>query len=145
MADVSPQVIVIALGLSAFKPEAAAIESGRIMLKRLRDLASREENFAFETTLATRSYATWLRRLKRQGYNFHLIFLWLGSPELALRRVRERVLMGGHDVPEGIVRRRYVKGIGATSSGSTRRWQTRGSCMIIPCRERRHVSRAGGE
>jgi predicted ABC-type ATPase len=77
----------IALGLSAFRPEAAAIESGRIMLKRLRELAGRKENFAFETTLSTRSYATWLRRLKHQGYNFHLIFLWLRSPELAVRRV----------------------------------------------------------
>lgn len=97
----------IALGLSAFSPEAAAIESGRIMLKRLRDLAERKEHFAFETTLSTRSYAAWLGRLKRDGYNFHLVFLWLQSPELALRRVRERVLAGGHDVPEQIVRRRY--------------------------------------
>jgi predicted ABC-type ATPase len=102
----------IALGLSAFKPEAAAIESGRIMLKRLRELAERKENFAFETTLSARSYAAWLGRLKRQGYNFHLIFLWLRSPELAVRRVRERVSAGGHDVPEDIIRRRYAKGVG---------------------------------
>ncbi|MFL6336009.1 MAG: zeta toxin family protein [Pyrinomonadaceae bacterium] len=102
----------IAHGLSAFSPEAAAIESGRIMLKRLRDLASRKETFAFETTLSTLSYATWLGRLKREGYNFHLIFLWLQSPELALRRVGERVSAGGHDVPEHIIRRRYAKGVG---------------------------------
>jgi predicted ABC-type ATPase len=101
----------IAHGLSAFNPEAAAIESGRIMLKRLRDLASRKETFAFETTLSTRSYAAWLGRLKHEGYNFHLIFLWLQSPELAVRRVRERVLAGGHDVPDYVVRRRYAKGL----------------------------------
>ena len=101
----------IALGLSAFKPEDAAIESGRIMLRRLRELAGRRENFAFETTLSTRSYAAWLARLKRQGYNFHLVFMWLQSPELAVRRVKQRVLDGGHDVPENIIRRRYAKGI----------------------------------
>lgn len=81
------------------------------MLRRLRELAARDENFAFETTLSTRSYAAWLARLKRQGYNFHLVFLWLRSPELAVRRVRERVLAGGHDVPESVIRRRYAKGV----------------------------------
>jgi predicted ABC-type ATPase len=81
------------------------------MLKRLRDLAAARVSFAFETTLATRSYAPWIARLKRQGYNFHLLFLWLHSPALAAQRVSERVLLGGHEVPEEIIRRRYTKGL----------------------------------
>lgn len=100
----------IALGLSAFRPEGAALEAARVMLKRLRDLAEGSSDFAFETTLATRSHATWLRALKQRGYSFHLIFLWLRSAELALERVRKRVLSGGHDVPEEVIRRRYVRG-----------------------------------
>src|SRR5688572_6302437 len=48
---------VIARGLSAFDPESVSIQAGRIMLQRLRDLASRGEDFAFETTLASRSFA----------------------------------------------------------------------------------------
>lgn len=100
----------IALGLSAFKPEAAAFDAARTMLKRLQLLAGARRNFAFETTLATRSYATWVHELKRRGYTFHLMFLWLRSPELALERVKSRVLSGGHDVPEVVVRRRYARG-----------------------------------
>jgi predicted ABC-type ATPase len=100
----------IALGLSAFRPEGAAFEAARVMLKRLRDLSEAGGDFAFETTLATRSYAPWLRSLKRRGYSFQLVFLWLRSAELAIERVRHRVLSGGHDVPEEVVRRRYVRG-----------------------------------
>ena len=101
----------IAVGLSAFRPEGANVEAGRVMLKRLRDLAAARRSFAFETTLATRSYAPWIGKLKSRGYNFHLMFVWLRSPELALRRVGARVVLGGHDVPEQVVRRRYAKGV----------------------------------
>jgi predicted ABC-type ATPase len=101
----------IAAGLSAFQPEGAAVEAGRVMLKRLYDLAAARSSFAFETTLATRSFATWIAELKQEGYNFHLLFLWLDSPELATQRVSERVFLGGHDVPEQVIQRRYTKGI----------------------------------
>jgi predicted ABC-type ATPase len=101
----------IALGLSAFQPEQVAIAAGRIMLERLQSLARSRESFAFETTLASRSFAPWLRELRDQGYRAHLAFLSLPSPELALARVRERVRRGGHDVPETVVRRRYIAGL----------------------------------
>jgi len=101
----------IAQGLSAFRPEQAAFEAGRIMLGRLRELAEKRENFAFETTLATRSYAPWLAELRRQGYRVHLSFIWLNGPEIAVQRVRERVQSGGHGIPEETVRRRYRKGL----------------------------------
>lgn len=101
----------IALGLSAFAPETVAFSAGRIMLNRLRQLASQQANFAFETTLATRSYAPWIANLRENGYRFHLIFLWLPNPELAISRVQERVRTGGHNVPEETIRRRYDAGI----------------------------------
>jgi predicted ABC-type ATPase len=101
----------IAQGLSGFDPSAAAFEAGRVMLRRLRDLAVRGESFAFETTLAARSYATWIPRLLERGYEFHLLFVWLQSPELAIARVRDRVRVGGHDVPDATVRRRYRRGL----------------------------------
>jgi len=101
----------IALGLSAFDPESVAFESGRIMLKRLHALARQRSNFAFETTLSSRSYAYWVAALQQQGYEFDLIYLWLSSPELAVHRVRERVRMGGHNIPEEVIRRRYVKSV----------------------------------
>ena len=102
---------VIAQGLSGFNPMGVAMEAGRIMLARLRELAEQRVSFAFETTLASRSYAGWIRKLTGQGFRFQLAFLWLPSADLAVARVADRVRMGGHDVPEPTVRRRYVAGL----------------------------------
>lgn len=100
----------IAQGLSAFAPEMAAIQAGRIMLRRLDELAERNADFAFETTLATLSYARRIKSLQSAGYRFQLIYLWLNSPELAVERVKERVRLGGHHIPEDTVRRRFERG-----------------------------------
>ena len=101
----------IAQGLAAFGPELVALEAGAIMLSRLRQLADQRRTFAFETTLAARSLAPWLRRLIDDGYEFHLVYLWLPSPDLAVARVADRVRMGGHDIPEESIRRRYPAGL----------------------------------
>jgi predicted ABC-type ATPase len=102
---------VIAQGLSAFKPEGAALAAGRIMLARLKELAASRESFAFETTLASRTFAPWIHGLVAGGYRFHLLFLWLPSAEFAIERVAQRVRAGGHYVPEDVIRRRYFKGL----------------------------------
>jgi predicted ABC-type ATPase len=101
----------IALGLSAFRPESAAIAAGRAMLGRLRTLSRAHEDFAFETTLASRSLVPWVQRLRAAGYHVHMTFLALPSAELAVARVAERVRQGGHHVPEEVVRRRFVAGL----------------------------------
>jgi predicted ABC-type ATPase len=100
----------IAAGLSAFDPESVAREAGRIMLRRLRELADQRESFAFESTLASRSFATFLRELKATGYSVRVAYIWLRSPDLSVERVAGRVRRGGHFVPEETVRRRYVRG-----------------------------------
>ncbi|MCI5132736.1 MAG: Zeta toxin family protein [Candidatus Electrothrix sp. EH2] len=102
---------IIAAGLSAFHPENAAIEAGRIMLRRLRNLAEKRVSFAFETTLASRTFAPWISRLKDDGYQIVILFFWLHSPDLAVARVAERVRLGGHSVQEETVRRRYSNSI----------------------------------
>lgn len=102
---------VIAQGLSGFEPEKASIQAGRIMLKRIQELASEESNFAFETTLASRSFTNLISKLKKSNYHFHLIFLWLQNVSLAISRVAERVKMGGHSIPEETIRRRYRVGL----------------------------------
>lgn len=101
----------IALGLSAFRPESAAIAAGRAMLGRLHALSLARQDFAFETTLASRTLLLAVERLRASGYHVHLAFLSLTGPELALARVAERVRQGGHDVPQDVVRRRFVKGL----------------------------------
>jgi predicted ABC-type ATPase len=102
---------VIAEGLSAFDPAGSALTAGKVMLSRLRELADNRATFAFETTLAGRSYARRLLELIEQGYSFHIVFLWLPSPDFALERVRDRVRRGGHAVPERTVRRRFHAGL----------------------------------
>lgn len=100
----------IAAGLSPFNPESVAIQAGRLMLERLASLVNNRVDFAFETTLATRSYARFLSNCKNQGYQINLIYFWLQSPELAIARVRRRVESGGHNIPEDVIRRRYEGG-----------------------------------
>ena len=101
----------IAAGLSAFRPESVGIAAGRVMLARLRVLAQARADFAFETTLASRSFAPWLAGLRRSGYRVHVAFLSLPSADLAVARVAERVRLGGHDVPEEVIRRRFTAGL----------------------------------
>lgn len=102
---------LIAGGLSPFSAAGAAIEAGRIMLKRIKELASQRRDFAFETTLAGRSYLSLFRDLKRKGYRIQLLYLWLPHVQLAIRRVRDRIRRGGHDVPEDDIRRRFSRGV----------------------------------
>lgn len=101
----------IATGLSAFNSQGAALEAGRIALKRYDYLASQRISFAFETTLAARSYALRIHQLCQQGYDFYLFYLWLRDVEIAIERVKERVRLGGHDIPQQIIRQRYARGM----------------------------------
>jgi predicted ABC-type ATPase len=101
----------IARGLSAFDPDAAAIAAGRVMLSRLDELERTRSDFAVETTLANRSLATRIERLRAAGYRVHVVFLWLPSAGAAVQRVRRRVRNGGHDVPSATVRRRFGRGL----------------------------------
>ena len=101
----------IATGLSSFRPESVAMLAGRVMLARMKTLAQARQDFAFETTLASRSFAPWLRGLRDSGYRVHLTFLSLPHPDVAVARVAERVRQGGHDVPEPGVRRRFAAGL----------------------------------
>ena len=101
----------IARGLSEFAPEQVAFSAGRIFLERVRGLALEGASFAFETTLATRSFLPMLKRMQARSYEVHIIFLWLPTAEMAVERVGARVRNGGHSVPEEVVRRRYVRGL----------------------------------
>lgn len=101
---------LIAAGLSPFAPEAAAIKAGRLMLQEIAACVARRESFAFETTLAGRVYLRHIEDWRQLGYHVSLFFLSLPTAEMAVARVAERVRQGGHDIPESIVRRRFVVG-----------------------------------
>lgn len=101
----------IAKGLSPFQPEKVSLEAGRIMLGRINDLMNSKENFAFETTLATKSYKSKIFLARNKGYRVTLLFFWLQDVNLAIERVKMRVLEGGHNIEIDVIRRRYVRGI----------------------------------
>ena len=101
----------IARGISPFKPESVAIQAGRIMVERVNGLIESETDFALETTLATRTHVNVIELAKEKNYKVTLIFFWLNMPDLAVERVRMRVLSGGHNIEEKTIRRRYEIGI----------------------------------
>ena len=101
----------IALGLSPFNAEGAAFESGRIMLNRIRQLINEQKDFAFETTLSTKSYISLIKSAKEKGYKKLLVYFWLNTYELAKERVAKRVKLGGHNIPEEVIERRYFRGV----------------------------------
>ena len=101
----------IARGLSPLNPGNAAIEAGRLMLTKIKKLIQNKKDFAFETTLATKSYANTIIEAQQNGYVVTLIFFWLDTIDLAVERIKIRVYEGGHHVPSNVVTRRYFAGI----------------------------------
>ncbi len=101
----------IAKGLSPFRPEKAEIQAGRLMLQRIKSLITKGQDFAFETTLATKSYKNFVSDAQANGYSVTLIFFYLNSQDLAVKRVETRVKEGGHHIPENVIRRRYENGL----------------------------------
>ena len=101
----------IAKGLSPFQPEKVSFEAGRIMINRVNELLAIRENFAFETTLATKSYKSKVINAQQNNYNVTLLFFWLENVELAIERVRTRVLEGGHNIETEVIKRRYKNGM----------------------------------
>ena len=101
---------LIAAGLNPSQPGLVAVQAGRLMLKMIHDYVERKEDFAFETTLSGYAYARMIPVWQKNGYLVKLLFLKLPTPEMAIARVRQRVLEGGHDVPEKTICRRFYSG-----------------------------------
>lgn len=101
---------LIAQGLSPFEPRSAAIKAGKLVLQQIYEFANRNVDFAFETTLAGKSYVTFLKELKAKGYMLHIFFLWIPGPELAIARIKDRVREGGHNVAVEDIHRRFRRG-----------------------------------
>jgi predicted ABC-type ATPase len=101
----------IARGLAGKQADTVAIAAGRIMLKRLHELGSANQDFAFESTLSSKTFLPFLKKLKSQGYHVAIYYFALTSSRLAVRRIKLRVSLGGHDVPAEVVKRRYSRSL----------------------------------
>lgn len=100
-----------AKSLSPFNPAAAYVSASRYMLMKIKYLLGKKKDFGVETTLATRSLIKTIERAHNLGYEVTILYFWLNSPELAIKRIADRVAAGGHDIPSETVRRRYLMGL----------------------------------
>jgi predicted ABC-type ATPase len=102
---------LIARGLSPYDPDSVALEAGKIALKRIRELISNRIGFTWETTMSGKTAVVWLRQAREAGYALKAYFLWVRNPETTIRRIRQRVVEGGHNIAEDVSRRRFFKTI----------------------------------
>ena len=102
---------LIAAGIAPFAPQTASVQAGRLMLGELQRHFNNHESFAFETTLAGKTYLRYITTWQAAGYRVELIFLTLNSADEAVARVAQRVKQGGHDIPEPVIRRRFAAGL----------------------------------
>jgi predicted ABC-type ATPase len=101
----------IARGLNPSDPSAAAIAAGREVLKRTLDYLNEGVSFAVETTLSSRGRVDLMRNARSHGYEIHLVFIGLDSPERCIARIRNRAARGGHFIPDADVRRRFFRSV----------------------------------
>jgi predicted ABC-type ATPase len=100
---------LIALGLSPFSPSAVSIKAGKLLLGQIKEFVEQRKDFAFESTLAGRTYISLINEMRNKGYSVTIFFLWVPDVRLARERIKQRVKDGGHDVPYKDVKRRFER------------------------------------
>lgn len=88
---------------------AAKIQAGRIFFERLSDLSKDGKNFILESTLAGGYLIKTLEMLKDKGYRINIVYVFLENAEICIERISQRVILGGHFVPDEDVRRRFYR------------------------------------
>jgi predicted ABC-type ATPase len=105
----------VARDLNPLNPSAAAIAAGREVLKRIASYLASGVSFAVETTLSGKGTVDLISTAKARGYEIHLVFVGLDTPERCISRVRNRAARGGHFIPDSDVRRRYERALANSS------------------------------
>ncbi|WP_255406578.1 AAA family ATPase [Caulobacter sp. B11] len=85
------------------------MRAGRLMLAQLDAHVARGADIVLETTLSSRLYARRIMQWRASGYSVVLVYVGLPNVEASISRVAHRVRMGGHDVAEGDLRRRFER------------------------------------
>ena len=125
---------LIAAGLMPFAPDEAAGEAGRLYLKQINDAFERGIPFAVETTLSGRGWLRYIRKWRKLGYEFNLIYLKPASVKVSIERVKLRVSQGGHNIPEDVIRRRFERSLAnlATHQKAVDNWAVWDTSTIRP-------------
>lgn len=95
--------------LQSVVPSTFPIAAARHVLNAAKQHVSRAESFAVETTLSGHIYLQMMAEARNRGFEVVLVYIGTEYVEINLGRIRNRVLAGGHDVPESDVRRRYQR------------------------------------
>jgi predicted ABC-type ATPase len=101
----------VAKRINPSDPSRAAVTAAREVIGRAREYLESRQSFVIETTLSSGGTLGTMREARRNGFIVHLVYICLDTTERNIRRVRERVERGGHDVPEKDVRRRYERSL----------------------------------
>ena len=88
-----------------------SFRAGRLLLETINEHVAAGKSFAFETTLSGLAYSRSIPKWRKRGYFVEILYLRLSDPDVAIDRVRQRVSVGGHDVPEAVIRRRFHAGL----------------------------------
>lgn len=99
----------VARGLSPLDPSAAQTEAARLILRRARGFIEERQTFAIETTLSGTAHLALLAAARDNGMGTAMLYFSAQSPDICLARISRRVAEGGHDVPEAVVRRRFIR------------------------------------
>ena len=102
---------LIAAGLSPLAPEQQLLAASRLFLREIEEAISSQQNFAFETTLAGRTYLKLVERLMATGWRVELVYLALPNAEFSKMRVAERVKHGGHTISDDDIARRFPRSL----------------------------------
>ena len=104
-------LIVIDPDTIARDEQLSAVGAGRVAVQRIRHALASNTSFGMETTLSGHLPFSVMRDAAAREYRVSLVFIGTGNVETNVRRIRDRVALGGHDVPEADVRRRYTRGL----------------------------------
>ena len=94
-----------------WRNEEDQFKSGQIALKRIEDYLENEISFSQETTLSSKNAIRNAVKARNKGFYTELHFVYVDSAEIAIERIKNRVKDGGHDVPDELVRSRFVKSL----------------------------------
>jgi predicted ABC-type ATPase len=101
----------IAREISPKNPESAALAAGRKAIELARSYIQSDCSFIVETTLAGNTYLNLMREVKALGWLVRLTYIGINQPTTNIQRVRTRVELGGHNVPESDILRRYERSL----------------------------------
>ena len=97
----------IAFEMAPHDPASVRVSAGREFSRRLAAALAAGDSLVIESTLSGASLARSVAAARSAGYSITIVLVFLDSVELCLCRIAERVALGGHDVPEEDVRRRF--------------------------------------